>query len=112
MENAVLLSPLERQTADSAASELSALETRYPRIAEKLVSMWNLADSERYLYDLSIDLRGGREGFDQEVIGDILCLFNLKVEQRGDIWQFWIPDNPYYEELNARMVRGRPLDVF
>jgi hypothetical protein len=112
MENATLLSPEEQKVAAPVTSGLSELETHYPRIVEKIVSMWSLPEGERYLYELSIDVRGGREGFSQDVIAEILCLFNVKVEQRGDIWQFWIPDNPYYEELNTRFGKSRPVDVF
>jgi hypothetical protein len=90
---------------------LSELEIHYPRIVEKLLQIWSLPEGENYLYELSIDVRGDREGFSQEVIAEILCLFNIKVEQRGDIWQFWIPENPYHEELNARFAKLRPMET-
>lgn len=111
MENATSLTPNERKEPNSRLSDLSELEMHYPRIVEKLLPIWRLPEGENYLYELSIDVRGGREGFSQEVIAELLCLFNIKVEQRGDIWQFWIPENPYHEELNARFAKLRPMET-
>lgn len=110
MENSA--SSLAAGEVPNAALYLSELELHYPRIAEKLVATWNLPESERYLNELSIDARGGRAGFGQEVIVEIMLLFNLKSEARGDIWDFWITNNPYYEEMNAASGNRRRLDIF
>jgi hypothetical protein len=65
----------------------SELEKQYPRIVEKLVTMWPDAECENYLQSLSFDERGDREGFSREVASDIMVLYGVKLKEHGDVWQ-------------------------
>lgn len=75
-----------KQPASSSDDYMSELEKQYPRIAEKLVTMWNAPESEAYLQGLSFDERGDREGFGREVAAEIMVLYGLKVKARDNIW--------------------------
>lgn len=66
---------------------MSELEKQYPRIVEKLVTMWPSQESEKYLQSLSIDERGDREGFNRDVAAEIMLLYSVKAKSLpGHIW--------------------------
>lgn len=52
----------------------SALESRYERILNRIVELWDSPKINEYFSDLLIDKRGGRQGFPQDVLKDILKL--------------------------------------
>jgi hypothetical protein len=53
----------------------ATLALRYPRIANRLCSLWRLVSRcEDYLDDLMFDRRGGRQGFPREVARDVAAL--------------------------------------
>lgn len=55
-----------------------ALATQFPRIANRLAAEWANPDGCRsYLYELLTDTRGGRKGFPQDVLADLLALRKL-----------------------------------
>lgn len=69
----------------------NALPRQYPRIANRLASLWKRPiHCELYLDDLVMDLRGGRRGFPAEVAAEITALkeyFTTVVAPvRYDIW--------------------------
>lgn len=73
--------------ASPSDAYISELEKQYPRIVEKLVTMWPDSECENYLQSLSFDERGDREGFSREVAADIMVLYGVKLKEHGDVWQ-------------------------
>jgi hypothetical protein len=65
---------------------MSELEMRYPRVVEKIMTMWPSPDGEIYLQTLTIDERGDREGFSREIIAEIMMLYAIKAKGDGDTW--------------------------
>jgi hypothetical protein len=52
-----------------------ALARQYPRIANRFAELWaSPAQCERYLDELLLDQRGGRQGFPPEVASEIVTL--------------------------------------
>lgn len=51
-----------------------ALEEKFDRILIKIDELWGTLHLEDYFSDLIIDRRGGRQGFPQDVLDDILML--------------------------------------
>lgn len=66
----------------------SALEIRHFRIAEKITLLWGEPEALRYLESLVVDDRGGRAGFDKEVISELMMLSSIAgaEEEVTDIW--------------------------
>lgn len=58
----------------SAKSALQAIERRYARIAEEILSRWGTDQLEPYIDGLLIDDRGNRSGFPPEVAEALLTL--------------------------------------
>ncbi|MFY9326959.1 MAG: ankyrin repeat domain-containing protein [Georgfuchsia sp.] len=56
----------------------NALEERYDRILTKIEQMWDTPEIEEYFTDLLIDKRGGRQGFPEEVLAEIVRLANYR----------------------------------
>lgn len=50
------------------------LEAQYPRILEKIVSMWAAPQMEEFFMGLMVDERGGRQGFPPEVATELYYL--------------------------------------
>jgi len=72
-----------------AAADLCALEADYPRIIDKLQTLWPGEACARYLDSLIIDDRGGRQGFSPAVMSEILFLKEImQVYHPGkqDVW--------------------------
>src|SRR5215831_3607970 len=55
-----------------------ALEDRFDRILSKIDELWDRPEIHEYFSDLIIDKRGGRQGFPEEVLADILMLRDLR----------------------------------
>lgn len=51
-----------------------ALEQKYDRILKKIELLWDTPEIEHYFSELLIDMRGGRQGFSQDVLKDIMRL--------------------------------------
>ena len=68
----------------SGESGGSALEEKFPRIAQTLCACWGKADCTAYLESLIYDQRGGRQGFPADVGAELLMLHGLDavVDQR------------------------------
>lgn len=54
-----------------------ALEKQFPRIFEKIMSLWDSPEFDAYLGDLMMTTRSDRQGFPQEVASDIIYLHML-----------------------------------
>ena len=63
-----------------------ALEGQFPRIFEKIMSLWDSPEFDVYLADLMMTTRSNRQGFPQEVASDIIYLHMLheKNESPGE----------------------------
>ena len=71
----------------SDESGRSALEEKFPRIAQALCECWGKAGCTAYLESLIYDQRGGRQGFPAEVGAELLMLHGLlEVQTVGDVW--------------------------
>ncbi|NWG40171.1 MAG: hypothetical protein HXY27_09465 [Hydrogenophilaceae bacterium] len=67
-----------RQIERGATSpEFSHLEQKFPRIAMKLVEVWQSDACRDYLHSLLMDDRGDRQGFPAEVMDELLMLDNI-----------------------------------
>ncbi len=58
----------------------SVLEEKYPNILSAIQSMWGYKELNTYFGKLTVDDRGGREGFPPEVWEDLHLLLNLHQE--------------------------------
>lgn len=77
--------PLSEMQPMAVAREgefLSALEEKFPRIMTNIVRLWGQPAMDTYLYELTIDERGGRLGFPSDVFQDILMLIAVHQELR------------------------------
>lgn len=68
-----------------------ALEHKYPRVFNKIMSLWDAPEIEAYFMDLIVDTRGGREGFPPDVAAEILHLSLVhgahhKAKRSSDVW--------------------------
>lgn len=55
-----------------------ALEQRFDRILSNIDRLWDTPDIDNYFSDLIIDRRGGRQGFQKDILDDILRLRDLR----------------------------------
>jgi hypothetical protein len=53
------------------------LERQFPRIFEKIMSLWDSPELDAYLAELMMTTRSNRQGFPQEVASDIIYLHML-----------------------------------
>jgi hypothetical protein len=61
----------------SASQYQSALEKDFPRILTTIQSLWGYPELNAYFRKLTLDNRGDREGFPQDVWEEIFTLLNL-----------------------------------
>jgi hypothetical protein len=54
-----------------------ALEKQFPRIFEKIMSLWDSPEVDAFLADLMMTTRSNRQGFPQDVASDIIYLHML-----------------------------------
>lgn len=59
---------------DKDNNSQSELEKSFPRIAERIVQLWNTFELSSYLDEIMIDDRGTRHGFPPDVASEILFL--------------------------------------
>lgn len=60
-----------------------SLEKHFPRILEKIMSLWDSSEFDAYLADLMTTTRTNRQGFPQQVASDIIYL-NMLHELNSD----------------------------
>ncbi|MDB5806227.1 MAG: hypothetical protein JWN73_3549 [Betaproteobacteria bacterium] len=60
-----------------AASKLSALELRYPRVAQRITQHWGKPTLGELLNNLVFDSRGGRQGFTFPAMEELLFLLDM-----------------------------------
>lgn len=64
----------------------SAIEASFPNILEKITLIWGHPECETYLNNLMIDDRGNRQGFDLEVMGELMLLTSISQGSAPDMW--------------------------
>lgn len=67
-------------------SRLSAIETDFPHIAEKLTLVWGYPNCFSYLSELIIDNRGNRKGFNLDIMNDLMLLLKMTEQVTPDQW--------------------------
>jgi hypothetical protein len=79
---------LAKSELASLADSRSALEMRHLRIVENIILIWDGPEAVPYLKSLVVDNRGGRVGFDQEVVSELMMLSSISMvdEDVTDIW--------------------------
>jgi uncharacterized protein len=60
-----------------------ALEKQFPRIFEKIMSLWDSLEFDAYLADLMMTTRTNRQGFPREVASDIIYMHMLHENKDG-----------------------------
>lgn len=68
-----------------------ALESRYPRILQTIMSLWDEDEVDQYFMELMVNERGDRSGFPPDVAADIMHLNLVHASQESpdkarDIW--------------------------
>lgn len=69
-----------------------SLENKYPRVFNKIMSLWDSPEMDAYFMDLIVDTRGGREGFPEDVATEIVHLSLIhsahhQSKQKADVWE-------------------------
>jgi hypothetical protein len=65
----------------------SAIEEKFPRIAQALCELWGKPEYAPYLSSLVFDERGGRQGFPPDVSSELFMLYSLlDFQAEGDMW--------------------------
>jgi hypothetical protein len=56
----------------------SAIEARFPHIAKELCALWETDQIELYMDKLLLDSRGGRQGFQNDVLDELMFLSDMR----------------------------------
>ncbi len=64
----------------------SAIEVAFPKIMEKIILIWGHPECEKFLNNLMIDDRGNRQGFNMNVMGELMLLAALAEHGDPDMW--------------------------
>ena len=73
-----------------------ALEKQFPRVFEKIMSLWDTFEFDAYLAELMMTTRSNRQGFPREVASDIIYLHMLHENK----------DDPGESNKWAQILRG------
>jgi hypothetical protein len=69
---------------------IAAISYQHPHISERIVQTWGDPSCVRYMTDLMIPSRYGRQGFNRAASGALMGLIELHDKlhstERGDIW--------------------------
>lgn len=64
----------------------SAIEESFPKIAQKLTMIWGHPECEAFLNNLMIDSRGNRQGFNLDVMSELMLLTAITGNRDPDMW--------------------------
>ncbi len=64
---------------------LSEVEKRFPHVARNITLMWGCPEFIDYINKLIVDDRGGRQGFQTEVLDEMLFLHRLHITKHGEL---------------------------
>ncbi len=67
-----------RASRTNGWDDVSAIETRFARIANELTSLWASKDIDRYIDSLLLDDRGDRIGFPIDVLDELMFLAGIR----------------------------------
>lgn len=75
----------QRQPTDKELTEeaVTLLKTLFPRIHQRLVTLWGSGPGEDYLDGLIMDDRGNRQGFPPDVLRGLLVLQRVHFQTFG-----------------------------
>ena len=75
----------QRQPTDKELTEeaVALLKTLFPRIHQRLVTLWGSGPGEDYLDGLILDDRGNRQGFPPDVLRALLVLQRVHFQTFG-----------------------------
>lgn len=89
--------------ADYAHAYPKLVEENYPHVLEKIASLTNPSESERFFEDLMLTQRTDRHGFSVEAFGELMALINVFQKRKllreparkdGDVWN-WVAEINY-----------------
>jgi ankyrin repeat protein len=95
------------------------LQRDYAHILNRLMQIWGTSEFDPYLHDLTIDKRGGRQGFSRAVIAELMFLGELhdifaregyKLPELSGSWKSIPVPNPSPLGFHQAIERGQ-LDV-
>lgn len=71
----------------SSAKSRSAIESRFPHIVAELIARWHTSSINPYMDSLVMDCRGGRRGFPDDVLEEVMFLSGLlwHMEHMGNV---------------------------
>lgn len=64
----------------------SALEASYPNIASNITLIWGSPECEAYLNKLMLNSRGDRQGFNLDIMDELMLLTAITENEKMDIW--------------------------
>lgn len=64
----------------------SALEANYPNIASNITLIWGSPECEAYLNKLMLNSRGERQGFNLDIMNELMLLTAITENEKMDIW--------------------------
>jgi ankyrin repeat protein len=92
------------------------LQRSYTHILNRLMQLWNTPDFDSYMHELVIDKRGGRQGFSQEVVAELIFLGDLhdifrregyRLPELPDSWKNIPVPNPTPQGFHQAIERGQ-----
>ncbi|QLG88503.1 ankyrin repeat domain-containing protein [Chitinibacter bivalviorum] len=86
------------------------LISKYPHLAERLILSWGSPALDIFLNELFFDRRGGRQGFEPEIMHELFSIQSLhnKLFPHEDHGVIWTEDNLAPEDLRADYVSFDP----
>lgn len=91
-----------------AEKAISAIETRFPHIARELCALWKTDRIEIYMDSLLIDDRGGRVGFPEDVLDELMFLSGMRwhiIHEADRVEDFQKPDVFSFSAMNEADLR-------
>lgn len=77
------------------------LKMAFPRIHERIVSLWGTGEGESFLDKLILDDRGNRQGFPSNVMSALLVLQRVHFQRFGTFKKFDLWDNVTFGKLRG-----------
>ena len=86
----------------------SAIEVRFPHITRELSANWKIGQLDLYLDRLLIDTRGGRQGFPEDVLEELMFLSGIRwhLQHEDNVpMDFQKPDLFSFAAMNESDIR-------
>lgn len=75
-----------QSTQSRIAIATSALEAGYPNIADNITLVWGSPECEAYLNKLMLNSRGSRQGFNLDIMDELMLLTAITEHEKTDLW--------------------------